>query len=193
MPLLCIPTRLVTAAAVALALVAASCGSGGSTGASTDTTADAPTETTSTAGLDGGVTVTDAWARNSPMMAGDGAAYLVLRGGDTDDELVGASVPTDVASSVELHETTTSGGVADGMGDGMDDGMEGMHGGMGMMRMQEVDAIAVPAGAMVELKPGGLHLMLVDLAKPLMAGETFTVTLSFASGETLPVPVEVRS
>ena len=68
-----------------------------------------------------------------------------------------------------------------------------MHGGMGMMRMQEVDAIAVPAGATVELKPGGLHLMLIDLAKPLVAGETFTVTLAFASGETLPVPVEVRS
>lgn len=183
-------SRLLVATLAAVALVVAACGSSGDTDTSTDATTGTVAETATTVAPDAGVSVTDAWARNSPMMAGDGAAYLVLRGGDTDDELVGASVPTDVAASVELHETTT----ADGDMDDMDmDDMDGVHGGMGMMRMQEVDAIAVPAGATVTLEPGGLHLMLIDLATPLVAGESFPMTLTFSSGAEVSVPVEVRS
>jgi copper(I)-binding protein len=199
-------SRLLVASIAALALIAAACGSGGDADTSTDATTGPAADNGSAAAPDEGVTATEPWARNSPMMAGDGAAYVVLRGGDTDDELVGAVVSTDVAASVELHETTTDGGDMDGMHGGMDmgdmddmddmgdmDDMDDMHGGMGMMRMQEVDTIAVPAGATVALEPGGLHLMLIDLAKPLVAGESFTMTLTFSSGAELTVPFEVRS
>jgi len=67
-------------------------------------------------------------------------------------------------------------------------------GGMGgMMQMRQVPSIAVPAGTTVTLEPGGLHIMLLDLAAPLTAGQTFDMTLEFASGERLVVPVSVRS
>jgi copper(I)-binding protein len=47
------------------------------------------------------------------------------------------------------------------------------------MRMREVDAIPVPARGAVTLRPGGLHLMLIGLTRPLAAGETVPVTLRF--------------
>jgi copper(I)-binding protein len=48
-----------------------------------------------------------------------------------------------------------------------------------VMRMREVDAIPVPARGAVTLRPGGLHLMLIGLTRPLAAGETVPVTLRF--------------
>ena len=107
---------------------------------------------------------------------------MELVGGPTDDELVGASVASTIAASVELHETSMAGGDMDDMGDSM-----------GMMTMRQVPSIAVPAEQTVALTPGGLHLMLIELAKPLEAGEVFDLTLSFASGEQLVVPTEVRA
>ncbi len=78
----------------------------------------------------------------------------------------------------------------------MDDGMEtgddhGDHGG-GAMTMQEVSQIDLPAGETVALEPGGLHIMLLDLAGPLVAGETFDVTIEFAGGTSETVAVEIR-
>ena len=58
--------------------------------------------------------------------------------------------------------------------------------------MQQVSAIEVPAGGEVALEPGGLHLMLMELAKPLETGDKFSVTLELADGEELAVDVEVR-
>ena len=61
-----------------------------------------------------------------------------------------------------------------------------------VMRMREVNAIDLPAGKTVELKPGGLHIMLVGLKAPLKAGERFAMKLRFEkAGEvTIDVPVE---
>lgn len=181
-------------ATASLLATATACGSDTDTATTATTAAQATTSTTAAAAT--GVTASGAWARQSPMVAGAGAAYLTLTGGDTNDELVAASVPATIADTVELHETS----MADDSMDGMDDmgGMGGMDtmddmGGMGMMTMRQVPGIAVPAGATVELKPGGLHIMLIDLAAPLVAGEAFELTLTFASGEILNVPVEVRA
>lgn len=59
------------------------------------------------------------------------------------------------------------------------------------MRMRQVEAIDVPAGGSAELKPGGLHLMMIDLTGQLVEGETVDVTLVFEqAGEvnvTLPI------
>ena len=60
------------------------------------------------------------------------------------------------------------------------------------MTMQEVAAIALPAGETVSLEPGGLHVMLLDLPEPLEAGEEFELTLTLEDGEELVVGVEVR-
>jgi copper(I)-binding protein len=174
-----------------LMLGASACSSDSS---SESSTIDAGSQTSSTV-ASAAVTATDGWARNSPMAQTMGAAYMKLTGGATDDSLVAATVPSDIAGSVELHEVVMAGGDGD-MGDMSGDGDMGDMSGDGdmdgMMRMQEVPSIAVPAGAAVMLEPGGYHLMLIDLAGPLTAGQTFDVTLEFSSGEKLVVPVEVR-
>jgi copper(I)-binding protein len=85
------------------------------------------------------------------------------------DRLVAAG--TDVAQTVELHETR----------------MEG-----GMHRMQQVPSIEVPAGGKVELRPGGLHVMLIRLTTPLRVGDRFPLILRFERAGRLTVEVEVR-
>ena len=184
-------TVALTLAALGLVTTTAACSSDGDTASTTTTKA----ETTTTAAVATGVTASGAWARQSPMVAGAGAAYMTLTGGPTADELVSASVPAEIAGTVELHETTMS---DDAMGEGdmsgeMGSDMGSDMGGSGMMSMKQVASIPVPANGTVELKPGGYHIMLIDLAAPLVPGEGFDVTLTFSSGETLVVPVEVRA
>lgn len=120
-----------------------------------------------------GMTATSAWARTSPMVAEAGAAYMTLTNTTaTDDELIGASVPATVAAVAEVHESS--------MGEG------------GMMAMNRVDSVAVPAGGTVELAPGGFHIMLLQLAEPLQAGTEFPITLTFAQSGEVRVIAEVR-
>ena len=137
------------------------------------------------------ITVTNAWARQSPSAATAGAAYFDVSSKET-DSLVSISVPTTVAKMAQLHEmvpapVTTETTVAGGMSDTT------MPAGMpGEMVMQHVDKIDLPAGTTVSLKPGGYHVMLMALAKPLEVGDTIELTLTFGSGKTLTVKVPVR-
>jgi hypothetical protein len=153
------PLRLAaaTAVAVAIGLGATACGS--------DEAA--------------GIAIDDPWARTSAMSQTMGAAYMTITGGDEDDRLVSASVSSDVAADVQLHETVTTGS----------DEMSGME---GEMTMREVEAIDVPAGETVTLEPGGLHVMLIDLVEPLEEGSTFDLTLEFESAGEQVVEVTVR-
>lgn len=101
----------------------------------------------------------------------NGAVFLTLKNtGDKDDALVAAS--SDVAARTELHEMSEIDGV---------------------MKMRKVEKIDVQADQSVELKSGGYHIMLMDLKKPLKAGENFTVTLKFASGEETEITANVSS
>jgi copper(I)-binding protein len=63
---------------------------------------------------------------------------------------------------------------------------------MGAMTMKPVAEIALPAGKAVELKPGGYHVMLMKLAKPLTKGQTFDLELTFEKAGKQTVKVEVR-
>lgn len=111
------------------------------------------------------------WARASAGRAANGAAYLVIvNSGERDDRLTAAA--SDVAARTEIHAHTEDGD--------------------GVMRMRRLDGIDLPAGEAVRLRPGGLHLMLFGLRAPLIAGDRFTVDLSFASGATGRVEVVVR-
>lgn len=61
----------------------------------------------------------------------------------------------------------------------------------GLMTMEVVAQLTVPADAHVVFEPGGLHIMLMGPSKSLKAGDTFSMTLIFGSGEQLEVPVAV--
>ncbi|MBS1837464.1 MAG: copper chaperone PCu(A)C [Actinobacteria bacterium] len=148
---------------------------------------------------------TGAWARAAKAEA-NSAVYLKITGGAESDALLGATVPADVADKVEMHETvaatstTTAGGMgsettAPAMGSPTtvhaDSGSTPTSTG-GMMTMQPVEKIPVPADGSVELKPGGLHVMLFGLKKDLAVGMTVPVTLTFEKAGQIQVTAEVR-
>lgn len=139
--------------------------------------------------LSGGVEVSGAWARTSPMDAANGAAYLTVTS-PVDDAIVAVSVDASVAGRAELHETVMAEPTGTTMGAGMGMGT-GTTMPMGEMTMREVDEITLPAATAVALAPGGLHVMLLDLVEPLEVGDTITVTLTLESAGELVVEVPV--
>lgn len=117
------------------------------------------------------VSVAGAWARPAvPGQMGTGA-FMTLTAKDG-ARLLGAASP--VAGVVEIHEMKMEGNV---------------------MKMRAIDALDLPAGKPVELKPGGYHVMLLDLKQPLKAGERFPLSLRIETHDrklvTMPVEVEV--
>jgi copper(I)-binding protein len=62
----------------------------------------------------------------------------------------------------------------------------------GMMRMRKVDKIELPAGEVISLKPGGLHVMLIGLKQKLVPGGTIGITLNFDDGSELKLDAPVR-
>jgi len=115
------------------------------------------------------VTVSDAWARATVPQQKAGGAFMTLKA-STRTRLVAAASP--VAGVTEIHEMKMDGNV---------------------MKMSPIEALELPAGQAVELRPGGHHLMLMQLSKPLEAGTTIPVTLTFedADGQRSTVEVEV--
>jgi copper(I)-binding protein len=115
------------------------------------------------------VQVSNAWVRATVPGQPVAGAYMDLRA-DRAAKLVRVTSP--VAKRGEIHEMK-------------DDG--------GMMTMRAVDSVELPAGATVSLAPGGLHVMLFELAQPLVAGRKVKLTLEFhgASGGTFKQTVEV--
>jgi len=106
----------------------------------------------------GTITVEQPWVRPSIGSAANSAAYMKLENsGDTPDRLL--AVKSDAAVNVMLHESR----------------ME-----MGVMKMVHLpNGIEIPAHGTAELKPLGLHVMLMGLKQPLKAGETLPLTLDF--------------
>jgi periplasmic copper chaperone A len=117
----------------------------------------------------GDIVIDAPWSRATPKGSPVGAGYLTIRNtGSTPDKLLGGS--SDVAKDVQVHEMSMDGGV--------------------MKMRQLTEGLAVPAGGKVELKPGGYHLMLLNLSKQLAKGETLRITLDFEHAG--KVPVEFR-
>ena len=109
-----------------------------------------------------------AWMRAVPPGARTAAIYLTLHGGAAGIDVVSASAP--VAATVELHTTRAEGS---------------------MQRMLRVPAFAVAAGATRALRPGGDHLMLIGLARPLRDGDRLSLILTLADGRTRRIDVPV--
>jgi len=112
-----------------------------------------------------------AWARLVPPVAKNSAVYMeIMNAGKVAATLASASSP--VAAVVEVHQTTMADGV---------------------MKMSEVKGLQVPAEGSVTLKPGGFHIMLINLKAPLQKGQEVPVTLTFSSGESLTVNAPVKA
>jgi copper(I)-binding protein len=111
------------------------------------------------------------WARATPPGAQVGGGYLKLTNqGEAPDRLVGAK--SNVAGRVEIHEMSVTDGV---------------------MKMRELpDGLAIAPGATVELKPGGFHLMLMELKQPLAAGSPVKATLTFEKAGSIEVELKVE-
>lgn len=103
-------------------------------------------------------------------MGGVSAAYMVLLN-RTDAALKIVSAESPAAAEVQIHETVVENDMA-------------------MMRELEA-GLDLPAGERVELKPGGIHIMLLDLVAPIAPGQAVLLTLTFETGETLTLAVPV--
>lgn len=139
-----------------------------------------------------GVVVKDAWARTSAMSSGAGAVYVTIENTtDRPEKLLSAAVPSSVARSAQIHETvmaTDASSTTMAMGGSTGSTMAGS----GMMSMVEVPSVLVPAGGTVKFESGGYHIMLIDLAAPLKAGQKFTMTLGFMNAGPVQIDVVVK-
>jgi copper(I)-binding protein len=152
-----------------------------------DDQGDAAAPTSETTEAEAQIVISGAWARSAPVIAEAGAVYLEMtNAGDVDDALVDVTVDPSVAGRAELHETVAAPGPTAGGPMGSDATSPGM------MTMQPVDRIEVPAGETVSLEPGGYHIMLLALADPLEVGATVELTLTFEVAGDQVVRAEVR-
>ena len=118
------------------------------------------------------VAISHAWARATAPGQEVGAAYLELK---SSQDLTLTKVESPTADSVEIHKMSMNNGV---------------------MQMRMLGTLELPAGKAVKLEPGGFHLMLFDLKKPLKVGEKVALKLNFkdkagkASTMQLELPVK---
>jgi copper(I)-binding protein len=115
------------------------------------------------------VRIDGAWARPTVPGQQGGGGFLSLTS-SSGDRLIGGSTP--LAQRFELHTMAMKGDV---------------------MEMRQIDAIELPAGKTVELKPGGLHVMFIGLKQPLALGSKVPVTLTFEKAGQVKVEFEVAS
>lgn len=118
----------------------------------------------------GAITIGHPYARATAAGQPAGGGFLKLDNGGAADRLLSASA--DVSKLVELHVMKMEGDV---------------------MQMRQVDAIDLPAGKTVELKPGGLHIMFIGLKAPLKKGESFPLKLRFEKAGEVTVQVNVEA
>ncbi len=115
------------------------------------------------------VEVKDAWARSTVQGQKATGAFMKLTARDG-AKLLGGSSP--VAGVVEVHEMKMEGNV---------------------MTMRAVSGgLELPAGKAVELKPGGYHVMLMDLKAPLAKDTTFPLTLVFKDAKGVETRTELK-
>lgn len=122
--------------------------------------------------IDGeGIAVEGQWARpgNEGRMS---AAYFLISNFEKEpDTLIGVS--SDVAQLTEIHESYEQE--------------------EGMMGMRERTEVIIPPKSTIRFEPGGLHVMFIQLREPLIAGETFDLTLHLANQGDIVVSMQVRS
>ncbi len=117
------------------------------------------------------VKIDDPWVRATVAPQKATGAFMQLTA-DKPMKLVAVSSP--LTGMVEIHEMKMDAGV---------------------MKMRQVEALALPAGQAVALKPGGYHVMLMGLTAPVKAGDTvpLTLTVEGADGKRTAVDVQAKA
>ena len=152
---------LAAASALALALTTTACATD-DTDTTTAATPAAAADTAHTADSTASTTVTfdDGWAKATGTEM-TGVFGTITNPGDADLHLTG--VESDLGGSAELHET--------------------VPGASGMMMQEREDGFVIPAGGELVLEPGGNHIMLMELGRPITTGQQITLTLEFDGAE----------
>ena len=110
------------------------------------------------------------WSRELPPVAANGAAYFRIENrAKSADYIVSAHSPIAERAEIHTHEMKE-----------------------GLMRMRRVNPVEAPAQGEVSFEPGGLHVMLFGLKKPLVSGESFPLTLEFLKAGKIEVTVEIE-
>ncbi|NPA58050.1 MAG: copper chaperone PCu(A)C [Aquificae bacterium] len=116
------------------------------------------------------IKVVDPWVRAVPPTMKNSALFMtIINDGDEDDELI--EVKGDISKMIQIHRTVNENGV---------------------MKMVHVEKIEIPAHSKVELKPGGYHVMLMGLKRPLKEGEKIKFTLVFKKSGEIQIEAPVR-
>ena len=116
------------------------------------------------------VKVTNAWSPEAPSVTKVMAGYMQIHNNsDKDIKIISAKSP--LFDRVEIHLTKMKNG---------------------MMSMIKQENLTIPAHKIVELKPGGLHMMLMGRKQEIKSGSTIAVTLTFDNGENINVTLNVK-
>lgn len=174
-------TTLLAVTTCGAALALAGCGQSSSPAETSSTTSASPTTTTSSSTANGtaaaptpdgktykgdGLEITKTWVKAIPDLSKSKMTGIFGTIKNTSDkEIVIVSGTQDQSARTELHETAMVNG---------------------SMQMRPIDGgFKIPAGGSYELKPGGSHIMIMAMTKPLPAGSTAKVTLTTKDGKTL--------
>lgn len=117
------------------------------------------------------LTSDDLWLRESVPGAENGAGFGTFYNA-SDEDLVIIAASSTAAADVELHRHVHQ---------------------EGQMAMEQIESLTIPAGESVELRPGGYHLMLMQLHQPLAIDDQHTVVLQLNNGERVEFQVKVKS
>ena len=117
----------------------------------------------------GDITIMNAWARATAPGQEVGAAYFDIVSNSA-AKLVKAESPA--AASTEIHTMSMKNGV---------------------MEMRKIDSLELPAGKITSLAPGGNHIMLIGLKKPLKEGDKVAVTLTLEKAPKVQEKVEITA
>ena len=118
------------------------------------------------------IVISDAWVREVPPGSSVSAGYMTIENkGKNDDKLINLS--SDIAESTELHKSKVS-----------EDGVA---------TMEMIEILELPEGESVELKPGGMHIMLIGIKESLIGEESVSLKLVFDKAGEVVVEAPVKS
>lgn len=115
------------------------------------------------------ITIKNSWVRLLPGKMSTGAFMEITNSSNKDISLIKAT--SDVSQITEIHDHVNVDG---------------------MMKMVAIPKLSIPAGQTITLKPGSLHIMLIELKKPLVAGQKINIKLEFDNKTTFDLNTSVE-